>query len=173
MRSLSYKQKHFLLLAGFIAFFIIAYKLSFSETLKHRSEIKEKETKITWLGEKEKDLPFLKAKLAQIEQAYSKGSISIRDKLTAFISDFAEENNCTVTEIPFSIVYKHNDSKIETNSFTIRGGFKDLLILTQSLEQHFGNSAKIVSVHYYSRKENQNRNKKLYLTVLTQSFKKI
>lgn len=75
-----------------VTVFVLGYQLSFSDTFTLISEIKVKEEKLNWLKEKEKELPALKSKMAEFERAYSKGdSSAVRDKLTAYISDFAEK----------------------------------------------------------------------------------
>ncbi|HWY11619.1 MAG TPA: hypothetical protein VN026_09855 [Bacteroidia bacterium] len=171
LANLKYSKKCLIVFGGFALFLIIAYKLSFSETLKNRSEIKEKEGKISWLKEKEKEIPFLKSKMELIEKTCQKGdSSSVRVKLTEFISDYAENNNCLVTEIPFSSSYKNGTVNVETNSFTIKGTFNSLLRLQYTLGKEFKFIAKIMSARFFSLKENQTKRKNLYLTVITQSF---
>ncbi|MGZ4037173.1 MAG: hypothetical protein ACXVPQ_05045, partial [Bacteroidia bacterium] len=114
----------------------------------------------------------LKAKMALVEKAYKDGdSSSVRDKLTAFISDFSESNHCTVTEIPLSKVYHHAQLSVETNVFTIKGEFRELLKMEQALEKEFGVAAKIMSARFYCVRDMQSKRKHLYLTVTTQSFK--
>jgi hypothetical protein len=155
----------------FALFLIIAYQLSFNETIRNRNEIKQKEAKIMWLKEKEKEIPFLKSKIELVEKAYKEGdSASVRDKLTAFISDFSEYNYCTVTEIPTSSTYSNGTLIVETNSFTIKGQFSSLLKLEAEIEKEFKLTAKIMSAHFFSIKENQTKRKNLYLTIITQSF---
>ncbi|MDP1801736.1 MAG: hypothetical protein Q8L81_10310 [Bacteroidota bacterium] len=150
----------------------MAYKLSFSKTLELNDEIRKNEQKLTWLKEKEKEIPFLKAKMTMIEEAYS-DSLSVRDKLTATISDYAENHNCLVTEIPSSSHYSSENIKIETNTFTLRGSFSDLLKLELKLENEFKISAKVVSAKFFSLKDHQMKRKNLYLTLITQSFNQI
>ncbi|MDO8999667.1 MAG: hypothetical protein Q7W45_07880 [Bacteroidota bacterium] len=135
------------------------------------SEIQEKEQKLTWLKEKEKELPALKAKMIEFEKAYSKNdSMAVRDKLTAFISDFAENNNCLVTEIPTNSSFKNDNLNVQTNTFTIKGNFKNLLSLLYKLEIDYKYVAKIMSTKFYSLRDLQKKNKNLYLTIITQSF---
>lgn len=169
--NLTYSKKCLVVFSGFILFLLVAYQLSFSETLRNRNEIKEKEVKISWLKEKEREIPFLKSKMALVEKAYKEGdSSSVRDKLTAFISDFAENNNCIVTEIPFSASYKNGEVKVETNTFTVKGTFSSLLSLQYAVEKEFKFLARIMSVRFFSIKENQTKRKNLYLTIITQTF---
>lgn len=169
--KLNYKQKCYLLFAGFVLFFYIGYQFSFSDTFKMVSEIQEKEQKLTWLKEKEKELPALKAKMIEFEKAYSKNdSMAVRDKLTAFISDFAENNNCLVTEIPTNSSFKNDNLNVQTNTFTIKGNFKNLLSLLYKLEIDYKYVAKIMSTKFYSLRDLQKKNKNLYLTIITQSF---
>jgi hypothetical protein len=172
--KLTYSKKVFALGLGFAFFLILAYQFSFAETLETKSQIKSKEEKIAWLKEKEKDIPFLKAKMAEVEQAYNDNdSTSIRDKLTAYISDFAENNNCLVTEIPLSSEYKNAHLSVETNIFTVRGPFKELLKLEYELEGKFKLIAKIMSARFFSVKDMQTKRKNLYLTIVTQSFNEV
>lgn len=167
----SYKQKCYLLFTVLILFLFSGYKLSFSDTFILMGEIKEKEQKLSWLKEKEKELPLLKAKMAEFEKAYSKSdSIAVRDKLTSYISDFAEKNNCLVTEIPLNSSFKNDNLKVQTNTFTVRGDFNNLLSLLYLLENEYKYVAKIVSTKFFSIKDMQTKRKNLYLTLITQSF---
>lgn len=159
------------LFLGFALFLYIGYQFSFSDTFKLVGELKEKHQKLSWLKEKEKELPALKAKMAEYEKAYSKNdSIAIRDKLTAFISDFSENNNCLVTNIPINTFYKNDNLRIQTNTFTIKGNFNNLLSLLNSLEKECKYLAKIISVKFYTVRDLQKRKKELFVTLITQSF---
>lgn len=168
--KLTYSKKGLVILVGFAVFMILAYKMSFSKTFELKKEIGEKEKKIAWLKEKEKEIPFLKAKMKLIEEAYSNDSTSIRDKLTAYISDFAETNGCLVTEIPSYTAYKSEDLNIQTNIFTIKGRFNELLSLLMAVETKFKVTAKLMSARFFSVKDMQTKKKNLYLTLVTQSF---
>lgn len=168
---LNYKQKCYLLFAGLVLFFIIGYQFSFSDTFTVMNEITEKQDKLKWLKEKEKELPALKAKMAEFERAYSKNdSMAVRDKLTAYISDFAENNECLVTEIPVNSSFKNDNLKVQTNTFTVRGNFHNLLSLLYKLEGEYKYVAKIMSAKFYTLKDLQTKRKNLYLTMVTQSF---
>lgn len=173
LTNVTYQKKCLALLIGFVLFLVIGYKLAFSKTFELKNEITIKEQKIKWLKEKEKDLPFLKAKMDLIEKAYSNDTTSVRDKLTASISEFADNNSCTVTEIPSNSSYLKDNLLIQTNTFTIKGQFHDLLRLIYLIETEYKISAKIMSARFYSIKEIQNKRKNLYLTLITQSFKQV
>lgn len=168
--KLTYSKKSLVVLLGFMVFMILAYKLSFAKTFELKKEIGEKEKKIEWLKEKEKEIPFLKSKMQLIEEAYSGDSTSVRDKLTAYISDFAENNNCLVTEIPSYTAYKSDNMNIQTNIFTVKGRFNDLLSLLMEVETKFKVTAKLMSARFFSVKDMQTKRKNLYLTLVTQSF---
>jgi len=169
--NLKYKQKCYVLFAGLILFLFVGYSFSFSDTFVLKSEIKEKEEKLLWLKDKEKELPALKARMNEFERAYSnKDSSAVRDKLTAFISDYAERNNCLVTEIPINSSFKNDNLKVQTNSFTVKGNFHNLLSLLYKLEYEQKYIAKIMSARFYTIKDLQTKKKNLYLTMITQSF---
>lgn len=167
----NYKQKSQLLLIGLILFLFIGYKFSFSDTFVLKDQITEKEQKLAWLKGKEKELPLLKAKMAEFEKAYSKSdSTSVRDKLTAYISDFAETNNCLVTEIPVNSSFKNDNLRVQTNTFTIKGNFNNLLSLLHKLENDYKYVAKIMSSKFFSIRDMHTKKKNLFLTIITQSF---
>ncbi|MCE3229883.1 MAG: hypothetical protein K0S32_4434 [Bacteroidetes bacterium] len=169
--KLDYKKKSLLLFGGFILFLFLGYRFSFSDTFVIKDQIKEKEEKLSWLKEKEKELPALKAKMTEFERAYSKSdSSAVRDKLTAYISEFAETNNCLVTEIPTNSSFKNDNLKVQTNTFTIKGNFHSLLSLLYKLENDYKYVAKIMSSKFYTVRDMQAKKKYLYLTIITQSF---
>lgn len=159
-------------MTALMLFFVAGYQLSFSDTLQLSSQIDEKENKLNWLKQKEKELPALKAKMLEFEMAYSnEDSSSVRDRLTAYISDFAERNNCLVTEIPVNSSFRNDRLKVQTNTFTIRGTFFDLLSLLYSLENEYKYVSKIMSAKFFTIRDVQTKKKNLYLTLVTQSFK--
>lgn len=171
--KLTYSKKASVILIGFILILFVGYKVSFYKTFELRSEIRQKQEKLAVLKEKEKELPFIRSKMALIEEVYTNDSIPIRDKLTAFISDFAENSGAIVTEIPKYSDYKKASLNIQTNIFTVKGKFNDLVSLIYELEARFKVSAKIVSARFFSTKEMQTKHKNLYLTLAIQSFNEV
>jgi hypothetical protein len=171
MNGLSYKHKCMLLIAAFALFIYIGYVFSFSDTFELANGLSEKKEKLRWLKEKEKELPVLKAKLKEFDKAYSKNdSISVRDKLTAYISDYAENNNCLVTEIPTNTSYRSDNLKIQTNTFTVKGSYKNLVPLIYHLENDCKYLAKLISVKFYTTRDLQKKRKELFVTIVAQSF---
>ena len=169
--KLTYAKKCYVLFGGLFLFFSVGYKLSFSDTFVLLDEIAAKENKLVWLKEKEKELPALKAKMLEFERAYAKGdSTAVRDKLTAYISDFAERNNCLVTEIPVNSSFKNDNLNVQTNTFTIKGSFYNLLSLLHKMENDYKYVSKIMSARFFSVRDLQTKKKNLYLTLITQSF---
>jgi hypothetical protein len=171
LTNLTYQKKCMVLAGAFLLFLLAGYQLSFSKTMALRHENAGKEKKIAWLREKEKEIPFLRSKMALVEKVYaSSDSASLRDKLTAFISDFAVNNRCTVTEIPRHSTFHNGNISVETNIFTVEGHFTDLLSLEYEVESRFRILARIMSARFYSAKDLQTKHKSLYLTLITQSF---
>jgi hypothetical protein len=171
LEKLSHSKKCYLLLSGLLLFLYIGYQFSFRDTFILRDEIKEKEQKLSWLKEKEKELPALRIKMAEFERAYAKNdSSAVRDKLTSYISEFAEQNSCLVTEIPTNSSFKNENLDVQTNTFTIKGNFNDLLSLLFTLENDYTYIAKIMSAQFYAINDLQSKKRNLYLTIITQSF---
>jgi hypothetical protein len=169
----TYQKKCLTIGIGFILCLVIIYKLSISKTIETEGNINEKEEKLAWLKAKEKEIPLLKKNISLINKICREDSVSIRDRLTSFISDYAESNNCTVTEIPHAIKYKSNNIAVETNLFTIKGNFKDLIQLENLLEKEFNVIAKVLSARLFCIQETQSKKKNLYLSVITQSFNQL
>jgi hypothetical protein len=171
LANLTYQKKCMALAGAFLLFLLAGYQLSFSKTMALRQENAEKGKKIAWLREKEKEIPFLRSKMALVEKLYASGdSASLRDKLTAFISDFAVNNRCTVTEIPRHSTFYNGNISVETNVFTVEGHFTDLLSLEHEVENRFRILARIMSARFFLAKDLQAKHKNLYLTLITQSF---
>lgn len=171
LEKLNYTKKSWMLLGGFVLFLLLGYQFSFKDTFTVLNEIKEKEQKLTWLKDKEKELPALKTKMHEFEKAYAKtDSIAVRDKLTAYISDYSDQHQCIVTEIPTNSFFKNDHLNVQTNTFTIKGEFKNLVTLVHQLEKDFNYLAKLMSVKFFSIKDMQTKRKTLYVTIITQSF---
>jgi hypothetical protein len=171
-QSLTYSKKVYAIFIGFIVFMILAYVLSFSKTIKIYKDTQVKKEKLVWLKEKEKEIPALQAQMTLLDKAYnSSDSSSIRDQLTAFISDYAEENGCIVTEIPEKSFYSSSQLNVQTNKFVVKGHYKSLLQLMLNVETHYNYTAKVVSAKFYSIKDLQTKQTNLYLAFITQSFR--
>lgn len=171
-QSMTYSKKVYTIFGCFLLFLLLAYKFSFSKTIKLYSETKIKQDKLVWLKEKEKEIPALQSQMALLDKAYnSSDSSSIRDQLTAFISDYAEDNECVVTEIPEKSFYSSSQLNIQTNKFVIKGDYKSLLQLMLNVETHYNYTAKVVSAKFYSVKDLQTKHTNLFLALITQSFR--
>lgn len=171
-QSMTYQKKVYTIFGCILLFMLLAYKFSFSKTIKLYSDTKIKQDKLAWLKEKEKEIPALQSQMALLDKAYnSSDSSSIRDQLTAFISDYAEDNECVVTEIPEKSFYSSSQLNIQTNKFVIKGEYKSLLQLMLNVETHYNYTAKVVSAKFHSIKDLQTKRTNLYLTLITQSFR--
>lgn len=171
-QKLTYPRKVYVISAGFVVVMLLAYALVFSRTVDLYGDVKSKQEKLAWLKEKEKEIPALQAQMALLDKAYSASdSSSIRDQLTAFISDFAEQHDCVVTEIPEKTFYASSQLNIQTNKFVVKGKYHQLLQLLAEVERNYNYTAKVVSVKYYTIKDLQTKQTNLYLAMITQSFR--
>ncbi len=171
-QNLTYPKKIYAIVAGFVLIMLLAYLIVFSKTIALFKDTKVKQEKLTWLKEKEKEIPLLQSQMALLDKAYNSGdSSSIRDQLTAFISDFAEQHECVVTEIPQKTLYASSELNIQTNKFVVRGKYHQLLQLLDAVETNYNYTAKVVSVKYYSTKDLQTKQTNLFLAMITQSFR--
>jgi hypothetical protein len=170
--KLTYSKKITLLMGGFLLFIVIAWQLVFAKTIRLYKDTEIKKEKLTWLKEKEKEIPAIQSQMNLLNKAYrTSDSSSIRDQLNAFISDFSENNHCWVTEIPEKNSYHGSQLDVQTNQFVIKGSFHELLKLLNAVETNFNYSAKVVSVKFYSLKDLQSKKTNLFLKIITQSFR--
>jgi hypothetical protein len=170
-KSLTYKTKLSLLLVGFLMVLVLGYNYSFSDTFKLMDGIEISESRLQWLKEKEREIPAIQESMQAFEKEFtSKDSLPVRDNLTAYISDYAEKNNCLVTEIPGNSFYKNNSLKVQTNVFTIKGTYRNLVLLLNLLEEKFTFMSKVMSARFYGITNPQNKRVELFLTIITQSF---
>jgi len=170
--QLTYSKKVYAITIGFVVFFVLAYFFSFNKTIQLYSDTTEKITKLEWLKEKEKEIPVLQAQMELLNKAYNSNDSSlIRDQLTSYISDFAESNNCVVTEIPEKSLYSNSSINVQTNKFVVKGDYNQLLTLFFNLEKEFNFRAKIVSAKFFSHKDMQTKKTNLYLTIIMQTFR--
>ena len=157
-------------MALFLVLLLVSYKLVFAKTFILMNENKDMSEKLSWLKDKEKELPKIQKQIVLLEKNFGADSMSIRDQLTAYISDFSTNNNCIVTEIPNKSFYVNTDLNVQTNKFIVRGDFKRLLMLLNKIETTYTYSAKIVSAKFYSQIDLQTKKTNLYLELITQSF---
>jgi hypothetical protein len=171
-QNFSYHKKIYAITGGFVLIMLLAYVIVFSRTFSLFKETKQKQEKLAWLKEKEKEIPLLQSQMALLDKAYnSSDSSSIRDQLTAFISDFAEQHDCMVTAIPEKSFYASSQLNVQTNKFVIKGRYHELLQLLNAVETNYNYTAKVVSAKYYSVKDLQTKQTNLYLAMITQSFR--
>jgi hypothetical protein len=171
-QNFSYPKKIYAITGGFVLIMLLAYVIVFSRTFSLFKETKQKQEKLAWLKEKEKEIPLLQSQMALLDKAYnSSDSSSIRDQLTAFISDFAEQHDCMVTAIPEKSFYASSQLNVQTNKFVIKGRYHELLQLLNAVETNYNYTAKVVSAKYYSVKDLQTKQTNLYLAMITQSFR--
>lgn len=171
--SITYTRKIYALLASFIILLLLSYKLVFVKTFTIINDNEQMIEKLSWLKEKEKELPSIQKQIVLLDKNFGIDSLSIRDQLTAFISDYATNNNCIVTEIPNKSYYVNTELNVQTNKFTVRGDFKRLLTLLYKIESVYTYSAKIVSAKFYSQPDMKTKRPNLYLELITQSFNQV
>lgn len=171
-KNLTYKRQVLVVVGGFALLLVLAYVMVFSKTVHLGREVETKQIKIAWLKEKEKEIPLLQSQMNLLDKAYNTGdSGSIRNKLTSFISDFAEKHGCLVTEIPKKSYFSGSQLNVQTNKFVIKGNFNRLLLLLNTLEKSYQYTARVASAKFYSTRNQQNKQVDLYLLVVTQSFR--
>ena len=171
MKNLNYKKKCYLLASGFLFVLYFGWNLSFSDTFTLASKIKDNEKKLLWLKEKEQEISLLQENNGDLEiNRLQNDSGDVRDRLTAFISDFSEKNNCLVTEIPSNTSFQNASVRVQTNTFTVRGNFNKLVKLLNQVENDCKYIAKIMSASFSTATDARTKKKELFLTLITQSF---
>lgn len=174
MFKLTTKNKYYALIVSLILFLFAFYKFSLSETINLLNLTNKNEEKLSWLKSKEKQIPFIKANLTKYENAYSGNElIFVREKLTKYISDFANKNNgCIVVEIPVNNFINIENLIVETNAYTVKGNYHQLLKLLSEMELNFKYLAKIVNIRFFVSTDRNFNKKQLFITIITQTYRK-
>lgn len=170
---MSLKQKNIALLIGIILLLWISYQFSFSKTLELKSQyntLKYEQELLSNVSQKLMSLnqqnvyydSILKSKKISTERSF-------QNNLLQVITSFADTTNIKVVTFNNPHIYKADNAKILTHSFTLQGNFNQITQLIYLLEQEL-KLGKIISVDFQKKQDYKRRSEYLECTVLLQQI---
>ncbi len=119
------------------------------------------------------ELAAVRRQLSRIEQVISADASMIgrtQQLLIEKINRICSRHNLKITNVPSPVEYTQAGYQVITNEVEVQGSYLGLVQLVDQMEKEF-EQARIVSVDYYSRKNLQNNQYKLYARIYFQNIK--
>ena len=174
LKEVSYKNKNRFLMAGVLLLLVILYPLSFKPSFLLYKKCSYMRQQVSLA----KDAPIRVAILRNQEKEFdhvlgiTKGEDNSQERILSTIADYCQENKILLKEFPKTISKQEKEYLIETNYFTIEGGFVKLLKLCYELEQK-NKVGKIASVNYELKKDYKTQEDFLTAMIYIQNIKKL
>lgn len=173
-KTLSYKKRNKLLLiaASFLA--VVVYFLAIKKSIvviKQYRALKEQLQIASDAPQKAAELQKKLAELDHVLEQQQQTTTSVQETLLGFITNYCQNNNLILREFPKTIHVNEKDFLIETNVFTVEGGFLKILPMIYLLEQK-NKIGKIASVNFQTKKDFKTKNTALTATVYLQNVSK-
>ncbi len=174
MNAANYKKKNQLLLIGSVLFLFICYWFSFKDTIGLWSEVQELEHKMIVAKDAPQKVAIMQDKLASMNMLTGikqSTDSEIEQELLGVVTSYCKSSGVVLRDFPKTLVSSEGDFRIETNVFTIEGGYAKLLALVYLLEQK-SKIGKVSSVQYISKKDLRTKALTLTATIYLQNIKK-
>ncbi len=172
-KSLAYKNKMRLLLAGSLLLIVIVWQFALKKTIALRSEATRLEEISTGSSASPEEVAQLKSTLSELDAIIGTGNTGEKDarrSLLGFLTSYCAEKKILLKNLPETSHKNENGFTVETNIFTLEGAFKDLLGLHYLLEQK-NRIGRIASTRYAVRTDPKSKKKILSATLYMQNIK--
>jgi hypothetical protein len=156
-----------------IIFSIIMYNAALKKTIDEYSSCGELENKLQTAN----NVPTKMAELEKLNRrmdmvlGQKTGNADAQQSLLDSVTNYCQKNNVVLQEFPKPIINSNRGTDIETNIFTIEGGFNRLIQLIYLFEQRY-KTGKVVSVDYKTKKDFSAGRTNLTVTIYLQNIKK-
>ena len=172
--NLTYKKKNQLMGIASVLLLFLFYWVDFADTIALHSEVNVLEKQIQLANDAPQRVVLMQNKLAELDLLpglKQNADTSIQQELLGIVTGYCQKNGIVLREFPKTIVSQEGDYRVETNIFTVEGGFTKLLQLVYSLEQK-NRIGKVASVLYNSKKDIRTKTLSLTASVYLQNIKK-
>ena len=173
-RSLTYKQKNYLLAAGSVIFLVFAWFFTLGDTFDRWMEFNNLKAEIKRAENAPRTIRSLHLELDEIEGkigAFMGGEHYTRDALLDLVTSFCKDNDLTLKEYPSPRFETDNSFRIENNTIVSEGSFNNLLKLAYALEHEY-KIGRVASLQFNSLRNKKTKRLALNATILLQNFKK-
>ena len=172
--KLTYSQKNYLILGGFILTLILVYVLNFSKTIDLYLTVSQSEKEIENVSSYPKKITMYSTKLKELNrviESFVKDDDFGQEEILEEVSSFCNNNRIKIRQFPVSTMEVKGDILLENYSFVVDGSFKNILKLIDNLENK-KKIGKITSVKMEKIKERRTKRIKLYATIYLQNIRK-
>jgi hypothetical protein len=172
-KKLTYKKKNRALVIITVLSAVLIYEAALKKTIVAYSSCKSLELQVQDANDAPKKMNELQIKNARMDMLLGNGGkyLDVQESILGIVTNYCHENTLVLEEFPTPMIEKNNGIVIETNVFTIEGGFNKLLNLIYLFEQKY-KIGKVVSVIYQVKKENSSSSTKLNVTIYLQNINK-
>jgi len=172
-KDISYRKKNRVLIVVTVLFIGLIYEVAIKKTVIAYNNCKDLELQVQVANDAPKKMKELQRKNARMDVLLGNGGqyLDTQQSILGIVTGYCNQNNLVLEEFPTPMIEKNNGIIIETNIFTIEGGFNKLLNLIYLFEQKY-KIGKVVSVYYSIKRENSISQAKLNATIYLQNIKK-
>lgn len=170
--NLTYKQKFFAVIIGFVILFLAVYKKNIRHTLAAKKELNIVENQLANINQSHYMLFSLKEQVKNLDNII--GGNNLKPELVqSSILDFITKQNNEVNVVSIDDVHMYLDVefKVYSNQIIVEGMFNNLVDLLYNIEKKYKES-RVVSTKLYSKKNYQTKKTKLYLKIILQNYEK-
>lgn len=170
--NLSYKQKFFAIIVGFVLLTMACYKKTYKHMFAARTELKNVEQKLSNTNNSYNELFSLKNEIQILDDLIGGHSVD-PEGVQQKILDFISNTKLNVNIISIEDVHLFSDSEflIYSNQVELEGSYTNLINLLYETEKNFKNS-RVVSSKFYSKKKYNTNKQKLFLKIILQNYEK-
>lgn len=170
--NLTYKQKFFGVIIGFVILLLAAYKKTLRHTLASKQQLNIVEQRLEGVNDAYNDLANLRENVKILDNIIG-GNNSEPQLVQRQLLNFITKQNFKANIVGIKDVHKYRNDEftIYTNQIEIQGSYNDLLNLLYMCEKNFKDS-RILSAKFYTKKNYTTRKEKLYLNIILQNYEK-
>ena len=171
-KNLTYKQKFFLVLVGFVVLFMASYKKTFKRTLVAKNELNLVKQKLATIDNSFNSLYTLKYDIKNLDDligGHTQNPEYVQHQILDFVSKTVLKVN--VVSLEDTHLFSGNEFLIYSNQIELEGSYESLISILYEIEKKFDNS-RVVSTQLYSKKNYKTNKQNLYLKIILQNYGK-
>lgn len=172
-KNLTYKQKFFAVIGGFLLLLMASYKKTFKDTLAAKKELNHVEEKLSSIENSFSEIYNLKNEINYLDNIIGGHTLNpeqVQQKAFDFVTKSEFEVN--IVSIEDVHLFSNEDFLVYSNQIELEGSYNSLINLLYDIEKNFKNS-RVVNTQFYSRKNYRTNTKKLFLKIILQNYEKI
>ena len=170
LKNLTYKQKFFAVIVGFILLFMASYKKTYKHTLAAMKELNLVKEKLSNDESSLNLLYYLKNEITNLKKAIG-GQTNNSEHVQQELLDFISQNTFDVDIVSIEDVhlFSDNDFLIYSNQIELQGNYRELVKTLYEIEKNF-KSSRVISTKMYSKKDYRTKIKTIYLKIILQNY---